>query len=171
MQARKCAISACYSCPETKWLGLHNGAWKCGQVMSRLKLVECHQHRSICAALINPGNPRLPCAEPAWASLHRLRWRISVSIVFWGNRQSYYGRTGCRSPPRELINLLCSSISNVFSNEVPVFSFLLLKEHVSLLVLDIFLQRYSQPVIQKRKKWQNSLIKSRKGKEMERGRW
>lgn len=122
------------------------------------------------------------CPHRSWqskAAMCRACLVISAPIVlthlciYWvlGTWQSHCSLDGCRSPPRESVNLLSSSISNVFSSEVPVFSFLVLKEWVSLLVLDTFLQRYSQPIIQKRKKWQNSLIRGRKGKETERGQW
>lgn len=102
-----------------KKVGLHNSAWKWGQVISRLKLVVCHQYRSICAVLIDPCNPRLPCAEPAWVSaptaltnlfIYRVWWRgmadslvvgllLGNQLVFFPLLLPMFSRMGCQSFP------------------------------------------------------------------------
>lgn len=66
-------------------VGLVNSAWKWSQVISRLKLVVCHQYRSICAVLIDPSNPGLLCAEPAWVSAPTALTNLHLSCLVKGD--------------------------------------------------------------------------------------
>lgn len=98
-----------------KMIGFAQQCWNGGQATSRVKLVECHQHRSKSTAFTGhvnlPGHLCTYCTD------------TSVSAVFWEEWQSHCSLDACRSPG-ESTNLLPFFIANAVSKEVPAsFSF------------------------------------------------